>query len=122
MADQRAATTFAAQAALARSNALGFLQLVRLLTLRRWQAGIVRGFARLDKPRLKLSDTPLGCLKALPQRPDQRVLLAVAQVVELGKLGHGARRIETAVITSSIFFQVYQFDLVLSIKVPPQWR
>jgi hypothetical protein len=60
---------------------LGFLRLVRLLTLRRRQTGIVRGFPRLG-------DAPLGCLKALPKRADQGILPSVTQVVEVAKLGH----------------------------------
>jgi hypothetical protein len=121
MADQWAANAFAAHAGLARSNTLGFLRLVRLLTLRRRQAGIVRGFTRLDEPRLKLGDALLGRLKALPQCPDQGVLFGVAQGVEVGKLGHGALRIEPDVIASSPFLQTYQYNIVLSIRVPPQW-
>jgi hypothetical protein len=87
---QRQRTTAAppTQAALARPSTLGFLRLVRLLTLRRRQTGIVRGFPRLDEPRFKLNNAPLGRLKALPKRADQGILLSVAQVVEVGKLGH----------------------------------
>ncbi len=83
---QRTTPATATQAALARSGTLGFLRLVRLLTLRRRQTGIVRGFPRLGEPRFKLGNAPLGCLKALPQRADQGILLGVAQVVEVGKL------------------------------------
>ena len=64
---------------------LGFLRLVRFLTLRRRQTGIVWGFPRLGEPRFKLGNAPLGRLKALPQRADQGILLGVAQVVEVGK-------------------------------------
>ncbi len=53
-AGQRAATAFATEAALAWSDTLGFLRLVRPLTLRRRQAGIVRGFTRLREPRLNI--------------------------------------------------------------------
>ena len=30
----------------------------------------------------------LGCIQALPQRPDQCVPLGVAQMAEIGKFGH----------------------------------
>src|SRR5208282_6053010 len=103
IADQRPATAFAAQTAFARSGALGLLRPVRLLALRWRQAGIVRGFAGFGEPRLKLGNPPLGLLKALPQRPDQGVLLGVAQVVEVGKLGHPAFKIDSTVTASSTF-------------------
>ena len=105
MADQRTAAAFSAKAALARSDTLGLLRLVRLLTLRRGKAGIVRGFAGFCGPRFKLGNAPLGRLKALPQRPDQGVFLGVAQVVEVGELGHPMVRIDSAVTASSIFFR-----------------
>jgi signal transduction histidine kinase len=54
---------------------LGFLRLVRFLTLRRRQTGIVRGFPRLGEPRFKLGNAPLGRLKALPESADQGILL-----------------------------------------------
>jgi hypothetical protein len=85
---QRTTTAPATQAASAPSATLGFLRLVRLLTLRRRQTGIVRGFPRLGEPRFMLGNAPLGCLKALPKRADQGILLSVAQVVEVGKLRH----------------------------------
>ena len=83
-----AAAARAPQAAFARSDTLGFLRLVRLLTLRRRQAGIVRGFRRFAEPCFKLGNPPLGRFKTLPQRPDQGILLGVTQVVEVGKLEH----------------------------------
>ena len=88
IAGQRTATTFAAQAALAWSNTLACLGLVRLLTLRWRQAGIVRCLRRFTEPCFKFGNPPLGCLKALPQRPNKGILLCVAQVVEVGKLRH----------------------------------
>jgi hypothetical protein len=103
MADQRAATAFAAQAALARSDALGLLRPVGLLALRWRQAGIVRSFAGFGEPRLEFGNAPLGRLKALPQRPDQGVLLSVAQVVEVGKLWYAAIGTNTALTGSSTF-------------------
>jgi hypothetical protein len=103
MADQRAATACAAQAALARSGAPGLLQRGGLLALRWRQAGIVRGLAGFGEPRFKLGNAPLGRRKAQPQRPDQGVLLGVAQVVEVGKLGHLALRTDSAVTRSSSF-------------------
>ena len=75
---QRAATSFATQAALARSDTLGLLRLVRLLPLRGRQTGIVRRFRRLTKLCFEIGDSPLGRLKPLPQRPDQGILLGVA--------------------------------------------
>ena len=78
----------ATQAALAWSDTLGFLRLVRPLTLRRRQAGIVRGFTGLREPRLKIGNPRRQVLHLCPQRPDQGVLLGVAQVVEVGKLRH----------------------------------
>jgi len=85
---QRATAALTTQAALAWSATLGFLGLVRLLTLRRRQAGIVRCLRRFTEPCFKFSDPPLGYLKAPPQRPNQGILLCVAQVVEIGKLRH----------------------------------
>jgi hypothetical protein len=41
----------------------------------------------------------------LPQRPDQGVLLGVAQVVEVGKLRHTAIAINPTVMVSSTFLQ-----------------
>jgi hypothetical protein len=72
---------------LAWSGALGLLRLVRLLTHRWRQAGIV-GFRRPTKPRLKIGNPPFGRLKALPQRQGQGVLLGLAQGVKIRKLGH----------------------------------
>jgi hypothetical protein len=105
MANQRAAAAFAAKAALARCNMFGLLRSVRLLTLRRRQAGIVRVFRGFGEPRLKFGDASLGRLKALPQRPDQGVFLGVTQVVEVGKLRHPSLRIDSAVTASSTFFE-----------------
>src|SRR5271165_6501019 len=82
------ATPLATQAALARSDTLGFVRLVRLLPLRRRQTGIVRGFRRLAELCFEIGNQPLGRPEALPQDTDQGVLLGVAQVVEVGKLGH----------------------------------
>jgi hypothetical protein len=102
MADQRTAAAFAAEAASARSDALGLLRLIGLLTLRRRQAGIVRRLAGFGEPRFKFDNAPFGRLKALPQRPDQGVLLGVAQVVEVGRLRHVATETNMAVMVSSI--------------------
>jgi hypothetical protein len=103
VADQRTAAAFANQTAFARSGAFGLLRPVRLLACRRRQAGIVRRPAGLGGSRFKLGNTPLGRLEALEQRPDQDVLLGVAQVVEVGKLGHPAVRIDSAVTASRTF-------------------
>src|SRR3954463_9772458 len=97
------AAAVATKAALARSGAFGLLRPVRLLTLRRRQAGIVRGLAGFGKPRLEFGNASFGRLKTLPQRPDQGVLLGVAQVVEVGKLRHFSLKIGSAVTTSSTF-------------------
>jgi len=88
MTGQRAATAFAAQAAVAWSTMLGLFRLVRLLTLRRRQARVGRSFPRLAEPRFKFSNPLLGRLKTPPECPDQSVLLGVAQAVEVGKLRH----------------------------------
>ena len=78
---------FATQAARARSNTLGLLRLVRFLPLRWRQAGIVRGLR--GSPSLASSAaTRRQALHLRPQRPDQHVLLGVAQAAEVGKLGH----------------------------------
>jgi hypothetical protein len=53
-----------------------------------WLAEFCKWLRRFAEPRFKFGNPPLGRLKALPQRPDQGVLLGVAQVVEVGKLGH----------------------------------
>jgi hypothetical protein len=73
---------------LAWSGTLGSLRLIRLLTLRRRQAGIVRGFPRTIEPRFEIGNPPLRRLKPLVQRPDQSIFLSVAQVVEIEKLRH----------------------------------
>jgi len=88
IAGQRAATALATQAAFARSDALGFLRVVRLLTLRRRQAGIVRGLRRFVELSFEPRDPRRPALNLRPQLPDQGVFLGVAQVVEVGKLGH----------------------------------
>jgi hypothetical protein len=106
IAGQRTAAAFAAQTAFARPGALGLLRPVRLLTFRRRQAGIVRRFAGLGEQRFKLGNMPLGRLKALAQRPDQGVLLGVAQVVEVELLGHPVVRIDSAVTVSGTFFRL----------------
>ncbi len=121
MADQRSAATFAAQTAFARSGAFGLLRPVRLLAFRWRQAGIVRRLVRLGEPRFKLGNAPLGRLKALEQRPDQGVLFGVAQVVEVGKLGHPAVRIDSAVTASSTFFQAGRWADKRSVKAPTEW-
>jgi hypothetical protein len=90
---QRAATPFATQAALARSDTLGFVRLVRLLPLRWRQTGIVWGFRRFAELCFEIGNPPLGRLKALPKGTDQGVLLGVAQVVEVG--GSGTPRLES---------------------------
>jgi hypothetical protein len=108
MADQRSATASAAQAALAWSDAFGFLRLIGLLTLRRRQAGIVRRLARFGKPRFKFGNAPFGRFKALPQRPDQGVFLGVAQVVEVGKLRHTPIATNPTVLMSSPCLQVVE--------------
>src|SRR6185312_14094218 len=121
MAGQRAATALAAQAALARSDAPGLLRLVGLLPLRWRQAGIVRGFTGFGKPRFKLDNTPLGRLKAPPQRPDQGVLLGVAQVVEVGKLRHAAIGIDSTMMVSSTFLPASRCAGKSSVTAPPGW-
>ena len=88
IAGQRAATAFAAQAALAWPNTLACLGLVRLLTLRWRQAGIVRCLRRFTEPCFKFGNPTLGRLKALPQRPNKGILSCVAQVAEVRKLRH----------------------------------
>ena len=88
IAGQRATASFAAKAARARPNTLGFLWLVRFLPLRWRQAGIIRGLPRLAEPCFKRRNPCRQALHLRPERPDQRVLFRVAQVVEVGKLGH----------------------------------
>ena len=82
------ATPFATQAAFARSGTPGFLRLVRLLTLRRRQAGIVRGFRRFVELCFKLRNPCRQVLHLRPQRVDQGVFLGVAQVVKVRKPEH----------------------------------
>src|SRR4051812_18343060 len=67
-----------------------------------WQ---VRGLAGFGEPCLRFGDAPLGRLKALPQRPDWGVPPGVAQVAEVGELGHTAMKIDPAVTASSAFLQ-----------------
>ena len=87
-AGQRAATALATQAPFAWSGRLGLLRLVWLLTLGRRQAGVVRGLSGLTQRRFKIRDPCRQALHLRPQRPDQGVFFGVAQVVEVGKLGH----------------------------------
>jgi hypothetical protein len=88
IAGKRPATTLPAQTALARAVPPRLLYLVGLLSPRRRQAGIVRRLRRLGQLRLQLGDPTLCRLKPLPQRQDQRILLGVAQLAEVGQYGH----------------------------------
>jgi len=88
IAAQRSTAALATQTALARAVSPGFLRLVGLLPLRWRQAGIVRGFRRFTELCLECRDPPFSRLKPFEQRSDQRVLLGVAQLAEVGKLGH----------------------------------
>jgi hypothetical protein len=88
IAGQPATAALATQAALARAVAPGFLRLVGLLSLRWRQAGIAGGLRRVAELGFKFRNPPLGRLKPLKQRSDQRVLLRVAQLAEVGKLPH----------------------------------
>ena len=49
----------------------------------------------------EVRNPPLGRIKSLPQRPDQRILFGVAQMTEVGERRHPAFRIESAVIVST---------------------
>jgi hypothetical protein len=82
------AATLTTQTALARPAAFGLLRLIGLLPLRWWQAGIPGCLRRLAELGFEFRDALFGCLKSLPQRLDQRVLLGVAQLAEVGNLGH----------------------------------
>ena len=84
VAGQRPAATLPTQATLAWAVALRLLRSVGLLSLRWRQARIVRCLRRLGELRLQLGDTTLCRLKPLPQRQDQRILLGVAQLTEVG--------------------------------------
>jgi hypothetical protein len=72
------------QATLAWAVALRLRRSVGLLSLRWWQARIIWCLPRLGEPRLQLGDTTFCRLKPLPQRQDQRILLGVAQLTEVG--------------------------------------
>ena len=50
-----------------------------------WNCRCLRRVAELG---FEFRDVLFGRLKPLPQRLDQRVLLGVAQLAEVGKLGH----------------------------------
>jgi hypothetical protein len=88
IAGQGATASFAAKAARTRSNTLGFLWLVRFLPLRWRQAGIIRRLPGFAEPCFKRRNPGRQALHLRPKRLDQRVLFGVAQVVEVGKLGH----------------------------------
>jgi hypothetical protein len=88
VAGQRVTATPAAQAALARAVSPGCLRLVGLRSLRRTQTGIVGGSRRFAEAGFKFRNPPLGRLKPLEQRSDQRVLLGVAQLAEVEKMRH----------------------------------
>jgi hypothetical protein len=81
-------TTLPAEAALPRAIPPRLLRLVGLLSLRRRQAGIVRRLRRLGELRLQLGDPTLCRVQPLPQRQDQRILLGVAQLAEVGQYAH----------------------------------
>jgi hypothetical protein len=81
---QRPTASFATKAALARPDAFGFLRLVRLLTLRWRQAGIVWGLRRLVELGFERRNPRRQALHLRPQAPDQGILLGVAQVAEVG--------------------------------------
>ena len=86
--DQVRGQALAAHTALARADAPGFLRRVRFLSFRRRQAGIVRRLCRFAKLCLKFRGPCRQGLNLRPKREDQRVLLGVAQVVEVRELGH----------------------------------
>jgi hypothetical protein len=95
MTGQRTATPFATQATCAWSDTHGLLRLVRLVTLQAcpcegggWQAGIVRCLRRFVELGFERRHPSRQALHLRPQRPDQSVLLGVAQVAEVGKPGH----------------------------------
>jgi len=88
IAGKRPAATLPTDAALARAVARRLLRSVGLLSLRRWQARIVRCLWRLREPGFQRGDTTLCCFKPLPKRQDQRILLGVAQLAEVGQGGH----------------------------------
>jgi len=88
VAGQRPATTLPAEATLPRAIPPRLLRLVGLLSLRRRQAGIVRRLRRRGELRLQLGDPTLCRVKPLQQRQDQRILLGVAQLAQVGQYGH----------------------------------
>jgi hypothetical protein len=80
IAGQRAPTAFAAQTALAWSDMLGFLRLVR--------ASVPSTTAGWNCPGFSAVERRNPCRQALhlrPQRMDQGVLLGVAQSAEIGR-------------------------------------
>jgi hypothetical protein len=81
-----------------------------------WQ---VRDLAGFGEPCLRFGDAPLGRLKALPQRPDRGVPPGVAQVAEVGELGHTAMKIDPAVTASSAFLQASRCAGRSSPAAPP---
>ena len=101
-ADQWAAAALAAQAALARSDTLRFLRLVRLLPLRWRQAGIVRGLRRVAELCLEFRDPRHQRLNLRPKREDQGVLFSVAQIAEVRRLGHPLFKVNSTVTVSII--------------------
>jgi hypothetical protein len=88
IAGQRPAATLPAEATPPRAIPPRLLRLVGLLSLRRRHAGIVRRLRWLGELRLQLVDPTLRRVKPLPQRQDQRILLGVAQLVEVRQCGH----------------------------------
>jgi hypothetical protein len=87
----------------ARSGTPGFLRLVRLLTLRWRQAGIVRGFRRFVKLCFEYRNPCRQVLHLHPQRPDQGVFLGAAQVVKVRKLEPAPVRADSIVTVSPDF-------------------
>lgn len=83
-----AAPTFTAQTALARADAPGFLGQAGLLSFGRGHAGIVGGLRRFGELGFEFRDASCQGLNPRPKRVDQRVFFSVAQVAEVGKLGH----------------------------------
>jgi len=85
---QRSTATLAAQTAAARATHFARRGVIGLLPLRWRQAGIVRRLRWLPELGFQLGEPLFGCGKALPEHQDQRVLLGIAQLAEVGQRGH----------------------------------
>jgi hypothetical protein len=85
---ERATAAVASDAALPRAAPLLPLRAVRFRPFGGRQVGVVRCLRRLPQPRLQFRDARGQRLDLSPERQDQRVLLSLTQLVQIGRRNH----------------------------------